>query len=222
MARRRYFRSRRLIRRPFIRRKRMHFRRRLGRRPRLAKHGNVQVKATIVQGVALSSTAQATVIISPTLANFTEAVPFAALYENYRLRKVVVRVVPAFNNVVATESIIAPYAIAPWHKEITTTSTITVDNLLTLDKHKFIRADRPCRMAFTPAVSITSINGSTAAGSKQYSWKPQLSTSASTFSHYCGLIAFPSYGSGTTTEPPSYAIHITGYFEFQNQKLNIV
>lgn len=209
----RRFRGRRLGRRRFAHRRPS---KRLFKRRRVVKEGNVLVKANTAAIVTLSTTGETSFAITPSADSFTETVPFLAAYENYRIRRVICRIRPNFNDGRAgvAEDHLPPYIIAAYHKAVSTSSTLTISNILSLDKHKYVGAYRGVRMAFTPAVQVSAIADTTV-----YQWRPQLSTtSGSSQSHYCGVIAWPAAPVATV----SYTVEIQAHIEFMNQKINIV
>lgn len=213
--RRKYFKVRR-----FRRRRRLYQtrKRRYGKRRRCAKRGDFLLKATSLAAYNLQTTPSA-VVIDPQLSDFSEASVIAGNFEYFQITKVVMRIVPNFTENLAISTAIPPYVIAPWHRLVSNTATITQTNCLTLDKHKFVNGSRGVRMAFTPAVQLNV--GTAPAGVVDYKFKPKLSTTANTVKHHCGLLAFPAYAPATGIAAPTYSVHITAYFKFYDQKLNI-
>lgn len=191
------------------------------RRRRLAKTGNVLVKANTAAIVTLSVSGETSFAITPTIGSFSETTPFLTAFENYRIRRVICRVRPNFNigwaGTSGVGTTLAPYVIAAYHKAVATSSTLTIANILSLDKHKYVQAYRGTRMAFTPAVQTTITQGST--GDAVYQWKPLLSTNASP-QHYCGVICWPADG-GAGANPASYTVELQAHIEFMNQKISI-
>lgn len=213
----RRFRGRRLVRRRAFPRR---TNKRLFRRRRVAKAGNVIIKANSTQVVTLGATGTG-FQIDPSLSTFPETAPFITAYENYRIRRIICRVRPNFNigwpnpQTGAGSTGLAPYVIAAWHKAITSSGTLTVSNALSIDKHKYVSAYRGTRMAFTPAVQLSS-----ATAQSVYQWKPQLNTTANGDPHYCGIICWPAPIDATNL--PQYTVELQAHIEFMNQKINIV
>lgn len=133
-------------------------------------------------------------------------------FEFYRIKRVVIEVIPNHNieqRAATTGENLGPYVIAPWHRPVATTSTITQANLVSIDKHKIYRATQRCRRSFKPNVLLY------ANDYNQVSWSPKLSTANPGQAHYCALIAF---GAGTAY----YTVKQTVYATFYEQKINLV
>lgn len=221
---RRFNRRRRAIRRPLRRIQRS---RRLFRRRRVAKEGNVVCKFNSTQQIALSITGITAFQIDPSISSFAEAAAFLPIYENYRIRRIICRIRPNFNvgwpnpGSGTGSTALQPYVIAAYHKAISTPSTLTVANALSLDKHKYVSAYRGTRMAFTPAVQTAITHETTDIPNVKYEWRPQLSTARTDTPHYCGIIVWPE-PTDTSAANASYTLELQAHVEFMNQKINIV
>jgi len=187
--------------------------RRFGRKPR--RTGTLPLKATTTTLVTTSTSAETVFPIVFTPGLQTEFNQFATLFEKFKASKHVVQVRPSQNNIEPVD-VNQPYVIAPWHRPIVTASTVTLSNVLSLDKHKYVNAWKGVKMAFNPA---TVINAEAQNVANQYTFKPWIQTTPTGISlvHYCGLLVFPA-----STVPLGYTVKTDTYYHLMNQKTNIV
>ncbi|AXL65892.1 putative capsid protein [Spinybacked orbweaver circular virus 2] len=158
--------------------------------------------------------------IAPALEDFAETTNLITNFEYYKIRKVRITVTPR-NNVAYQGQSVPDYVIAPFHHPVDDKS-ISVDSLLTLDRHKKYRGTQRGHMTFKPAViglASTSLDDSSGTYATMR-WSPKIlitnNTTPQQVKHFCGLLAFAPQGSNAQ----EYEITLDAYCTFYNQKIN--
>lgn len=165
-------------------------------------------------------------IIAPAFVDFPELVSLAPNFEAYKIMSVRVKVTPQ-SNVSTTEALSPHYVSAPWHKYVDNVKTLTIENLLTIDKSREYHGNATSTRRFVPAVSTVTYVGTdlepTQASLSKINWRPRIELTEQTaqkLPHYCGLYAFANHeGVGDST---TYQFTISMNVLMINQKSGLL
>lgn len=200
------------------RRARRSIRRRPRRKIRARRSGNFVLKVRKTVSVLVPPKEGHQVHLAVKLQDFNEIEAFFGSFEAYRIHYLKVKVIPQFN--VADAKTYCPnYYLAPWHRE---EPVVNSNTILSIDKCKTYHGSRTAQRSFVPAV-LASIGtlGQTSFNYSKTSWRPriELSGSAHTIPHFCGLLYFGSNptGASTVTSYP-YEIEYECKITLYNQK----
>lgn len=187
-------------------------------------------------GVTIVSKAQSTVVltsaniinvqIAPKLADFNSASAMAELYENYRILSCRVKVTPNLTEAVENLDRKSPYISCPWKRAVTDASTITPDNLLSVQGSKSHPPMSKMSRTFVPAIEeVASLNGTdegtanlTNSSIKYRPLITNLEAKSKQIQHFCGIISFPANNLVASANTMSYNILTTVKVKFYNYK----
>lgn len=215
---------------PFKRRYR--FSRRIKRRfkSRNSWTGNIRLQLR----ASYTLTTPGAFIVAPSLNDFTElSAVFKNQFEAYRISKVTCKITPQCNTgwisrepqpggkTDDTYANCAHYVSAPYHRATTSTTTLTPQNLLSLDRAREYSGFATSTRSFVPAVR-TDVNIEGTANYSKVNWKPRLeSTDPDVFNikHYCAIYAF---GGTPGISYNAYNITLRAHVTFYNQKTTLI
>jgi len=145
--------------------------------------------------------------------NFTE---FTNLFDEYRINKVVIKVIPHSNT--AEYNIAPSREISRWQscQDDTDASAITEAAMMNYASFKDQYLSKPVSRTFRPAVSIQTYVSLTATGysAKKGLW---LQTTSADVPHYCGKSNFINYAA-SVTNPIQYEIVVTAHGELRGMR----
>lgn len=205
MPYRRTYRRRRTTRRPMRR-----MRRRIRtRRPSLKSLKVHHFKRTVaLSQISSSNTGLVAGGLTFNLGQLPNSTEFTSLYDMYRINKIAIKFVPAYNS--SSVGTTAEYA-PNFHSVIDATDATaptTTSELFQYGNHRMTRGTQVHTRVFTPA-SLDFVNATAGSTAGNPTWKQWLSTSASTVEHYALKYAVEQ---GFTNNAITWSPYATFYF----------
>ncbi|UDN67411.1 capsid protein [robinz virus RP_526] len=210
---------------PFNRNRRSRFSRtrRMGRRQfrsrrfrprRNRSNGNFFCKGKTSITIVVAGTGTQLQIV-PTINGFVEFNNLKNNFEAYKIRKVKVKITPRANTSYPGGVYCGNYISAPYHKPVTT-STVTEESLLSIDKSRVYSGFATSTRSYVPAILelvLVSTGATPTTQASKTCWKPRIEingTSSFDIPHFCGLYYFSGQN--------QYDVETTVMVEFINQK----
>uniref|UniRef100_A0AAU7E2S0 Capsid protein n=1 Tax=Coleura bat circovirus TaxID=3141865 RepID=A0AAU7E2S0_9CIRC len=172
----------------------------------------------------LSTSAETSFVIKPSLSDFDEANVLKDSFESYRIHSLKLRIIPHFN-VSSGQSNCPPYYIAPYKTDIDR-DKLTEGSILTLDKCRTHHGWRGSVHNYVPAVlsdiSYVGTGGTVFNSTSKTNWRPrmEINCGADKIPHYAAILIFAKQPNKDTPAPfyRNYTFQLSAKISFYNQR----